>query len=93
MLTKRKKQNVIKDARIHETDSGSPEVQVGLLNRRIEELTAHLKKHPKDHHSRRGLLTMVAERRTHLNYLAKADEKRHAKAVKKFKLGGSSRKK
>jgi small subunit ribosomal protein S15 len=93
MLTKRKKQNVIKDARVHEADTGSPEVQVGLLNRRIEELATHLKKHPKDHHSRRGLLTMVAERRSHLNYLAKKDAKRHAKAVKKFKLGGTKKSK
>jgi small subunit ribosomal protein S15 len=63
MLTLRKKANIIKEHRIHEKDTGSAKVQIGLLNRRIDELTGHLKKHPKDIHSRRGLLQMVSKRR------------------------------
>ena len=69
MLTKRKKPNEIGKAQRHETDTGSPEVQVALLTRRIEELSAHLDKNRKDLHSRRGLLGLVADRRKHLKYL------------------------
>jgi small subunit ribosomal protein S15 len=87
MITKRKKQRIIKESRLHETDTGSAEVQIAVLTRRIDELTAHLKKHTKDNHSRRGLLALVAERRRHLNYLAKKDMKRHEVASNKFKLG------
>ncbi len=86
MLTKRKKEKVIKEVAIHETDSGSPEVQIAILSKRIEELTTHLKKHDKDKHSRRGLLQMVADRRTHLKYLEGSDKKRHAAIVKKLGL-------
>lgn len=85
MLTKNKKARVIKETRIHDADTGSPEVQVALLTRRIEELTSHLKKHKKDNHSRRGLLQMVADRQAHLKYLAKASPKRHSSLVKKIK--------
>ena len=71
MLTKRKKINAIKDVKRHETDTGSPEAQIAVLSKRIEELTTHLKKNHKDNHSRRGLLQMVANRRKHLKYLEK----------------------
>ncbi len=86
MLTKNKKARVIKEARIHETDSGSPEVQVALLTRKIEELASHLKKNQKDNHSRRGLLQMVADRQSHLGYLAKKDPKRYGVILKKLDL-------
>ena len=66
MLTKRKKQNVIGQTKRHDTDTGSPEVQVAILTRRIEEVSAHLDKNRKDKHSRRGLLGLVADSRTHL---------------------------
>lgn len=69
MLSKRQKDNAMKSARRHEGDTGSPEAQVALLTRQIEELASHLKKHKKDFHSRRGLLQMVATRRKHLKYL------------------------
>ncbi|MBX4198629.1 30S ribosomal protein S15 [Candidatus Parcubacteria bacterium] len=86
MLTKTKKQKVIKNAAVKEGDTGSPEVQVSILTKRIEELTDHLKKHSKDKHSRRGLLQMVASRQTHLNYLQKKDTKRYSALVKKLNL-------
>jgi small subunit ribosomal protein S15 len=86
MLTKRKKEKVIKEAGIHEKDTGSAEVQIALLTRRIDELASHLKKHLKDKHSRRGLLQMVADRRTHLKYLEGADKKRYNAIVKKLNL-------
>ncbi|HEY4498926.1 MAG TPA: 30S ribosomal protein S15 [Candidatus Paceibacterota bacterium] len=86
MLTKTKKQRVIKEAAIHEKDTGSPEVQVSLLTRRIEELASHLKKHQKDKHSRRGLLAMVANRQKHLKYLQKKNPRRYSAIVKKLEL-------
>ena len=86
MLTSRKKQNVIKNTSRHEGDTGSPEVQVGLLTRRIEELASHLKKQPKDKHSRRGLLGMVAERRAHLKYLEKKNKRAYNALLKKLDL-------
>lgn len=86
MLTKTKKQKVIKGTALHDTDTGSPEVQVSLLSKRIEELTDHLKTHGKDKHSRRGLLQMVASRQTHLNYLMKKDTRRYNALVKKLNL-------
>jgi small subunit ribosomal protein S15 len=86
MLTKRKKQNVIQDSKVHEKDTGSPEVQVALLTRRIEELTSHLKKNNKDRHSRRGLLQMVADRRKHLKYLETNNKRRYNALVKKLDL-------
>ncbi len=86
MLTKRKKEKVIKDAAIHDTDTGSAEVQIAILSKRIEELTDHLKKNTKDKHSRRGLLQMVADRRTHLKYLENSDKKRYGAIVKKLNL-------
>mgnify|MGYP001569094553 CR=1 FL=1 len=86
MLTKQKKTKVIKDSAVHATDTGSPEVQVALLSKRIDELASHLKKNLKDKHSRRGLLQMVADRRTHLKYLEANDKKRYNAIVKKLNL-------
>lgn len=86
MLTKRKKEKVIKESAIHDTDTGSPEVQIAILSKKIDELTTHLKKHLKDKHSRRGLLQMVADRRAHLKYLESSDKKRYNAIVKKLEL-------
>ena len=86
MLTTRKKANAIKSVQVHDTDTGSPEVQISILSRRIEELTGHLKIHKKDNHSRRGLIQMVADRRTHLSYLKNNFEKRYKEMAKKFDL-------
>ena len=86
MLTKQKKAKIVKDSAVHDTDSGSPEVQIALLSKRIDELTSHLRKHNKDKHSRRGLLQMVADRRTHLKYLEGKDKKRYNAVVKKLGL-------
>ncbi len=86
MLTKRKKTAVIKESAIHDTDTGSPEVQIAVLSKRIDELATHLKKNLKDKHSRRGLLQMVADRRTHLKYLEDKNKKRYSAIVKKLGL-------
>lgn len=86
MLTKRKKENAIKEVKRHDADTGSAEVQVALLTKQIDELSKHLKKHKKDFHSRRGLLQMVADRRKHLKYLEKKDEKSYKAVVKKLEL-------
>ena len=86
MLTKTKKTKAVKDAQTHAKDTGSPEVQISILSKEIEELAKHLKKHPKDNHSRRGLLGMVAERQTMLKYLQKKSPKRHKAIVKKVGL-------
>ncbi|MBQ4101661.1 MAG: 30S ribosomal protein S15 [Oscillospiraceae bacterium] len=86
MIRKEEKTAVINDNRLHETDTGSPEVQVAILTRRINDLTAHLKDHPKDHHSRRGLLKMVGRRRNLLGYLQKVDIERYRAIVKKLGL-------
>ena len=76
-LTKEQKLGIIEKFKTHEGDSGSPEVQISVLTKRIEELTNHLRKHAKDKHSRRGLLQMVAGRQGHLNYLQKANPRRY----------------
>lgn len=86
MLTKRKKENAVKEVRRHDSDTGSPEAQVALLTRQIDELSKHLKAHKKDFHSRRGLLQMVADRRKHLKYLERKDEKSYKSLVKKLDL-------
>jgi small subunit ribosomal protein S15 len=86
MLTKRQKANAMKKGQRHETDTGSPEAQVAILSRRIEELSSHLKKNNKDKHSRRGLLQMVANRRKHLKYLEKKNTKAYSKLVKELGL-------
>lgn len=77
MLLKEEKTAVIQDNRTHETDTGSPEVQVAILTARINQLTEHLKVHKKDNHSRRGLLKMVGARRSLLDYLQKKDVERY----------------
>ena len=77
MITKEQKTAVIENNRRSENDTGSPEVQVAILTARIQELTDHLKEHPKDHHSRRGLLKMVGQRRGLLSYLKKVDIERY----------------
>jgi small subunit ribosomal protein S15 len=86
MLTKRKKQSAIRETQAHKTDTGSPEVQVSILTKRISELSAHLKKNNKDRHSRRGLLQMVADRRAHLKYLEKKSKRRYNALLKKLDL-------
>jgi small subunit ribosomal protein S15 len=86
MLTKRKKVNEIKKAQRHDTDTGSPEVQVAVLTRRIEELSAHLDKNRKDKHSRRGLLGLVAQRRAHLKYLQENNRRQYSAVIKKLGL-------
>lgn len=78
MTPKKKKAQVVKKSRRHDSDTGSSEVQVALLNQRIKELTDHLKTHKKDKHSRRGLLQLVAKRRSHEKYLAKKGDKASA---------------
>jgi small subunit ribosomal protein S15 len=86
MLTARKKASAIKNVQLHAKDSGSPEVQVSLLSKKIAELTKHLKEHKKDNHSRRGLIQMVANRRTHLKYLETSNKKRYDAVTKKLGL-------
>ncbi len=86
MLTKVKKQKVIKTVAIHDKDTGSPEVQIAVLSKRIDELSKHLKEHQKDTHSRRGLLSMVADRQTHLRYLQKKNTRRYNAILKKMDL-------
>jgi small subunit ribosomal protein S15 len=86
MLTTKKKQNIIKKVQLHKNDTGSPEVQIAILSKRIDELADHLKEHKKDNHSRRGLIKMVADRRTHLKFLEKTDKARHATQLKKMKV-------
>jgi small subunit ribosomal protein S15 len=84
MLQKAVKTAVIEENKRHESDTGSPEVQVAILTRRINDLTEHLKIHKKDHHSRRGLLMMVGQRRGLLNYLQKKDIERYRDLIKKL---------
>ena len=86
MLTKRVKSRVISEHRTHEKDTGSAQVQIGVLSRRIDELAAHLKKNQKDHHSRRGLLKMVSKRRRLLAYLKKNQPKEYERVAKKLGL-------
>lgn len=86
MLSSRKKQNVIKEHQLHDKDTGSANVQVAVLSRRIDELTGHLKKNAKDQHSRRGLLMMVSQRRRLLKYLEKDDAKGYAAIIRKLGL-------
>lgn len=86
MLATKTKQAVIKKHQIHDKDTGSPEVQVAVLSTQIDALAKHLKKHKKDNHSRRGLIKMVADRRTHLKYLERKDKSRYAALVKKMEL-------
>lgn len=86
MIRKEVKDQIIQTYRIHETDTGSPEVQIAILTTRINELNEHLKEHKKDNHSRRGLLKMVGQRRNLLNYLAKIDIERYRAIIAKLEL-------
>lgn len=86
MLTIKKKASIIKKNQVHDKDTGSPEVQIAIISQRIDELALHLKKHKKDNHSRRGLIKMVADRRTHLKHLEKSDKVRHMKVSKLLKV-------
>jgi small subunit ribosomal protein S15 len=80
------KQSTISGHRLHETDTGSPEVQIALLTDRINQLTEHLKVHQKDHHSRRGLLMLVGRRRRMLDYVRKTDVERYRAIIAKLGL-------
>jgi small subunit ribosomal protein S15 len=84
MLLKEEKQAIIVANQAHENDTGSPEVQIAILTKRIAELTEHLKKNPQDNHSRRGLQKMVGHRRNLLNYLQKVDIERYRAIVAKL---------
>ena len=86
MLTKDAKQQLIADFRRDDADTGSPEVQVAILSKRIDELTEHLKTHRKDHHSRRGLLQMVGKRRRLLEYLRRTDIERYRALIERLGL-------
>jgi small subunit ribosomal protein S15 len=83
-LTKDRKTEVIGSYRTHESDTGSPEVQVAILSERISYLTEHFKSHAKDHHSRRGLLKLVGQRRRLLDYLKQKDAERYADLIRKL---------
>ncbi|HBL84861.1 MAG: 30S ribosomal protein S15 [Clostridiales bacterium GWF2_38_85] len=84
MISKDDKQKVISEYAVHESDTGSPEVQIAILTHRITTLTEHLKVNKKDHHSRRGLLKMVGHRRNLLNYLIKVDIERYRTIIEKL---------
>jgi small subunit ribosomal protein S15 len=86
MLTKRVKSRIIKESQRHEKDTGSAEVQISVITRQMDELASHLKKNPKDNHSRRGLLKMVSQRRRLLSYLQKNEPEVHVKLAKKLEL-------
>lgn len=86
MLKKNKKQTVIKKVQKHEKDTGSSQVQIAILSERIDSLASHLKKHKQDAHSRRGLIKMVADRRTHLKYLERKDKPSYEKTLKSLKI-------
>ena len=80
------KTRVIQSFKLHESDTGSPEVQIALLSQRIEQLTEHFRTHKKDHHSRRGLLMLVGQRRRLLDYLKKSNVERYRKVVSSLRL-------
>lgn len=84
MIRKEEKTAVIEDNRLHETDTGSPEVQIAILTKRIQQLTEHLKTNKQDNHSRRGLLKMVGKRRKMLDYLARVDIERYRACIAKL---------
>jgi small subunit ribosomal protein S15 len=85
-LTKEDKGKLVEDHRRNESDTGSPEVQIAILSKRIDELTEHLKDHRKDHHSRRGLLQMVGRRRRLLEYLRREDVERYRALIGRLGL-------
>ena len=85
-LAKETKEQIVTDFRSHDADTGSPQVQVALLSKRINELTEHFKTHKKDNHSRRGLLKMVSQRRSLLDYLKRKDIERYHEVVNRLGL-------
>ncbi len=85
-ITKEQKQAIINEYKIHENDTGSPEVQISILTKRINQLNEHLKVHKKDFHSRRGLLKMVGKRRNLLNYLKNKDIERYRNLIQRLGL-------
>jgi small subunit ribosomal protein S15 len=85
-LTKDQKEEIVEKFALHEGDTGSPEVQIALLTKQIEELSEHLKQHKKDNHSRRGLLNMVGKRRRLIQYLKNNEPERHKELAKKLKI-------
>ena len=85
-MTKEQKQTIINEYKIHENDTGSPEVQISVLTTRINDLNEHLKIHKRDYHSRRGLLKMVGKRRNLLNYLKNKDIQRYRNLIQKLGL-------
>ena len=86
MITTEKKAEIIKEYQLKEGDTGSPEVQIAILTYRINDLNEHLKVHKKDHHSRRGLLKMVGQRRNLLNYLKEKDLERYRDSYRSFRF-------
>ena len=85
-MTQAEKTAIMQEYALHEGDTGSPEVQIAVLTKRIRDLTEHLKDHPKDHHSRRGLLKMVGHRRNLLAYLQKVDIERYRAIILKLNI-------
>ncbi|MGA2025841.1 MAG: 30S ribosomal protein S15 [Syntrophobacteraceae bacterium] len=85
-MTPEKKKTIIDDFRVHSADTGSPEVQIALLSERITYLTEHFKSHKKDHHSRRGLLKLVGQRRQLLNYLKRKNVERYNTVIERLGL-------
>lgn len=86
VLAKEKKQTIIKDFKIHDKDTGSVQVQIAILTERIDSLTEHFKTHKKDHHSRRGLLRMVNQRRKLLDYLQRNDPEEYNRLIEKLNI-------
>jgi small subunit ribosomal protein S15 len=85
-INKLQKQTIINDYRTHDSDTGSPEVQIALLSTRINYLTEHFKTHKKDHHSRRGLLKLVSQRRKLLDYLKASDKGSYEKVIERLEI-------
>jgi len=85
-IVKEQKQAIIGDYKLHENDTGSPEVQIAILSTRITYLTEHFKIHQKDHHSRRGLLKLVSQRRKLLDYLKKSNKERYEKVIERLEI-------
>jgi small subunit ribosomal protein S15 len=85
-MKKMEKTKIIEEFKLHENDTGSPEVQIAILTYKINRLTEHLKVHKKDHHSRRGLLMMVSKRKRLLDYLKRKDERRYLELIERLNL-------
>jgi small subunit ribosomal protein S15 len=85
-IDKEQKQAIIGDFRLHDNDTGSPEVQIAILSKRINYLTEHFKTHKRDHHSRRGLLKLVSQRRKLLDYLKTSDKERYEKVIERLEI-------